>query len=110
MDTVKGMVRTFDVGGPPTRASIPRPARLGCCPWDPHVSSTEGWAAGRERLDEPSGGNPGWADLRVFGAQMSFFLFSLFFYFLYSLFPNSILNSDLNSNLVLDYPPIILWN
>jgi hypothetical protein len=39
---------------------------------------------------------------------ISFFPFLFLFLFSFSLFPNSTLNSDLNSNLVPNYPQIIL--
>jgi hypothetical protein len=52
-----------------------------------------------------------WAEKAVWQPScilLLFFFFSFLFSFLFLLFPNSIFNSDLNSNLVPNYPQIIL--
>jgi hypothetical protein len=48
-----------------------------------------------------------WAELKDIGPRRIHY-FVLFFSFLHSLFPNSILNSDLNSNHVANYPQLVL--
>jgi hypothetical protein len=78
--------------------------------WGPHASVTAR-AAGRGGL-----GPRGWRrQARELGraeghwAQAHSLLCSFFFFsILHSLFPNSILNSDLNSNHVANYPQLVL--
>jgi hypothetical protein len=72
-----------------------------------HAAGARGGRVGVGRADE-FGCGPNLGSASPSCILLLFFFFSFLFSFLFLLFPNSIFNSDLNSNLVPNYPQIIL--